>query len=92
MPFIEVKATDAATGATFPSKAAMKRAIAADPRKVQFTSVPSLGPAWYGTAQEFGWSERAKAGLKLTVVGPDPETSRKWYGTIEVKNGKLKAS
>lgn len=88
MTFIEVKATDAVTGETFPSKAAMKRAIAADPRKVRLVSV-AMGPQFHGTAADF---LAANFNAKLTVVGPDPFTSRKWYGTIEVKNGKLKAS
>lgn len=89
MSFIEVKATDHA-GGLFKSKAAMKRALEADPSRVFFTSVALLGPQWSGTAQEFltGGPENTK----LTVVGPDPYTARNWYGTIEVKAGKLKAS
>jgi hypothetical protein len=89
MPFIEVKATDYA-GRSFPSKAAMKRAIVADPNRVRFTSVATLGPTWTGSATDF--LTDGPAGVKLTVVGPDPYTDRKWYGTVEVKNGQLKAS
>lgn len=89
MPFIEVKATTF-SGQPFASKAAMKRAIDADPAKVRFVGVASLGPVWTGSAAEF--LVDGPAGTKLTVVGPDPYTNRKWYGTIEVKNGKLKAS
>ena len=89
MPFIEVRATDY-RGGLFASKAAMKRAIAADPSQVRFTSVASLGPSWTGSAAEF--LADGPANTKLTVVGPDPYTDRKWYGTVEVKNGQLKAS
>lgn len=89
MPFIEVKATDYA-GGLFKSKAAMKRAIEADPARVFFEAVQGLGPKWYGTAAEF--LADGPANTKLTVVGPDPYTDRRWYGTVEVKNGKLKAS
>ena len=89
MAFIEVKATDYA-GGLFKSKAAMKRAIDADPARVRFVSVASLGPAWTGSAAEF--LADGPANTKLTVVGPDPYTARNWYGTVEVKNGKLKAS
>lgn len=89
MAFIEVRATDYA-GALFKSKAAMKRAIADDPAKVMFTSVATLGPSWCGTAAEF--LADGPANTKLTVVGPDPYTDRRWYGTIEVKAGQLKAS
>lgn len=91
MAFTEVRATDYA-GGLFKSKAAMKRAVEADPRKVRFESVSPMGQQWSGTAQEFLWSDRAAAGLKLTVVGPNPFTDRSWYGTVEVKNGKLKIS
>lgn len=89
MAFIEVRATDYA-GGLFKSKAAMKRAIAENPSRVRFTSVASLGPRWTGSAAEF--LTDGPAGTKLTVVGPDPYTDRKWYGTVEVKNGQLKAS
>lgn len=89
MPFIEVKATDYA-GGLFKSKAAMRRAIEADPSQVRFVSVPSLGPQWSGTAADF--LANGPANTKLTVVGPDPERLRNWYGTVEVKNGQLKAS
>lgn len=89
MAFIEVKATDYA-GGLFKSKAAMKRAIDADPTRVFFEAVQGLGPKWYGTAAEF--LADGPAGTKLTVVGPDPERLRNWYGTVEVKNGQLKAS
>ena len=92
MAFTEVKVIDVRSGALFPSKAAMKRAIEADSRSVMFRSVSPLGQQWEGTAQEFGWSDRAKNGLKLTIVGPDPFTDRRWYGTVEIKNGKLKVS
>lgn len=89
MAFIEVKAMDY-TGGLFPSKAAMKRAIEADSSKVIFEAVQGLGPKWYGTAAEF--LTAGPAGVKLTVVGPDPERQRKWYGTVEVRNGTLKVS
>jgi hypothetical protein len=86
MAFIEVKATDAKSGALFPSKAAMKRAIAADVKSVLFRSVPSLGGSFWGTA------DQVPAGTTLVVVGPDPETSRKWYGNVFFKNGALKVT
>ena len=90
MAFIEVKAVEYKTGSAFKSKAAMKRAIDADLGGVMFLSVASLGPQWTGTAAEF--LADGPVNTKLTVVGPDPYTNRKWYGTVEVKAGKLKAS
>lgn len=85
MAFIEVKATDATTGGLFPSKAAMKRAIAENVKAVRFASV-GMGPQFHGTADE------VPAGTTLVVVGPDPFTSRKWYGNVKVVNGKVKVS
>lgn len=89
MAFIEVKATDYA-GGLFKSKAAMKRALAEDPSKVMFRSVPSLGPSWSGSAADF--LTGGPANTTLVVVGPDPEVLRNWYGNVVVKNGQLKAT
>ena len=89
MPFIEVKATATATGALFPSKAAIKRAHAADPGSVTFQSVQGMGGYFYGTVTG---PESLAPGLKLTIVGPDPEVSRNYYGTVEIAKGKVKIS
>jgi hypothetical protein len=89
MPYAEVKATDARSGALFPSKAAMKRAYAADPASVRFQGVTPMGPQFSGTVTS---PADLPDGLKLTVVGPDPFTHRAWYGTVEAKNGKIKIS
>lgn len=89
MAFIEVKATASASGALFPSKAAIRRAWEADPRSVTFQSVQGLGGYFYGPVLG---PESLPNGLKLTVVGPDPERLRNYYGTVEVKGGKVKIS
>jgi hypothetical protein len=72
------------------SKAALKRALAADPALVQFDTTGALGPrsrsmAIDATPEDIGED-------KLSVVGPDPFTARNWYATVEVKNGKVKIS
>lgn len=87
MAFIEVGATAAGTGALFPSKAAIKRAWAADPASVIFTSVGSVmdggrqGAAFRGPVTG---PESLPENTKLTLVGPDPFRQRNYYGTIEV--------
>jgi hypothetical protein len=88
MAFTEVMATDRA-GGLFASKAAMKRAHAENPASVRFESVSPMGPQFDGTVES---PADLPDGLKLTVVGPNPFTDRRWYGTVEVKNGKVKIS
>ncbi len=86
MAFIEVGAVAAQTGALFPSKAALKRAWAYDRRSVRFISVatviaPRRGEAFDGTVST---PADLPTGTKLTLVGPDPERQRNYYGTVEV--------
>jgi hypothetical protein len=46
-----------------------------------------LGPAFEGTAEEI------PAGATLSVVGPDPFTSRRWYATVtRTANGSVKVA
>jgi hypothetical protein len=91
MAFIEVGATDSATGALFPSKAAIRRAWTADPQSVRFTSVASVVAPRDG--QAFNGPVSTPADLpentKLMLVGPDPYRQRNYYGTVEVKKGKI---
>lgn len=80
-------------GQRFKSKAALKRAMEADPSKVMF----------YGTAQELGQQlgnvgtvtgnmldEALPEGTTLVVVGPDPERLRNWYGNVKRAKGVIK--
>jgi hypothetical protein len=94
MPYIEVGAVTTDTRDLFPSKAAIKRAWAADPASVTFISVatvvaPSRGQAFNGPVT---CPADLPAGTKLTVVGPDPERKRNYYGTVEVAKGAVKIS
>jgi hypothetical protein len=63
------------------SKAALRRALAAGER-VTFDVTSPLGPRGGdlidGTPDDVGTD-------KLQVVGPDPYTTRNWYGTVQVK-------
>lgn len=70
------------------SKKALKEALAAGPKviAVEFERTSELGPALPRNVYEL------PPGTKLQVTGPDPYTSRKWYATVELVNGKVKVS
>ena len=69
------------------TKAALKRALADNPASVTFdpTSMFHTGPSLYAV-------DDITDGVKLSVCGPDPETSRKWFVTVERRNGKIRVS
>jgi hypothetical protein len=67
------------------SKRALREAIAADASKVIFYGT-SVSSTYYGRVSDI------KDGMTYQVVGPDPERSRKWYATVEKKNGKIRVS
>lgn len=94
MTYINVGAQDHA-GGLFASKAALKRAMAADPSKVVFVgTAQELGPQLGNVGTVWGSMlvEALPAGTTLVVVGPDPHRDRRWYGNIVVKNGVVKIS
>lgn len=67
-----------------------KKQLKAEIDSIQFYDTSPLGQTFHG-----GWGDLADnfpAGTKLTVVGPDPFTDRKWYATVEVVNGKVKVT
>ena len=57
------------------SKKAIKEAVAADPASVEIESTSIFG-GYSGPVTELPLGE------SVTFVGPDPYTSRKFYGTI----------
>lgn len=69
-----------------PTKIALKRAIAADPAKVNFYATDA-----FGANRDKSWfADKLDIGVKYSVVGPNPYTSRKWYATVEMQaNGKI---
>lgn len=67
------------------SKKAVKEAIAADPTKVRLEATSMFGNEYDGPVSE------APQGT-YTFVGPDPSTSRKFYGTIKVTSSAIKVS
>jgi len=74
-------------GRFFKSKAALKLALASNPMLVYFESTALMGESFNGNGEDVC----ARLGSNtLSVCGPDPHRSRKWYANIKVINGKLK--
>lgn len=87
MSYVNCGAMDEELGARVKTKKALKEAIASHPDKVYFDGTSAMGP------QFSGYANKLPQGTKLSVVGPDPYTSRKWYATVEVSaQGKIKVS
>lgn len=82
--YVNVGARDKNSFADIPTKAALKRAI---------TDFPD-NTVLYDTSEMSVKSERTLSnldiGVKYSVCGPNPYTSRKWYATVEkLPNGKI---
>ena len=79
------------TGLDFASKAAIKRALTESPAKITFTEIGTLANNFHATV----WTvaelvrEIGDSGRTLLVVGPDPYTNRRFYGTLSVSRGKV---
>lgn len=58
------------------SKAALKRALADTPGKVWFDATTAIGPRVGARFNALDIPE----GVVLNVTGPNPYTSRRWYG------------
>ncbi len=68
------------------TKRALKNGCEAEPGRVHFYSTALFGDQFFGTAAEL------EEGKQLTVVGPDPYTSRKWYATVSMRDGKVRVA
>lgn len=72
-----------------PTKKVLKQAIVTDPTRVILYSTDAFGAnagkRWNGDNLEIG--------VRYSVTGPNPYTSRKWYATVEkLANGTIKVS
>lgn len=72
------------------SKRALREALASG-AEVSFDTTSAFGPTEMITAPGFSdavvaftGSRRLVRGEKLSVVGPDPYSNRKWYATVEI--------
>ena len=72
-----------------PSKAALKRMVKESPGIVRFDQTSALGNN--GMPKLIALT-MLTPGITLSVVGPDPYESRKWYANVEFKNGKIVVS
>ena len=71
------------------SKAAIRRALKDSPDAIVWAEVPTIGNGW--SERSFTTTELlAEEFSTLTLVGPDPQTSRKWYGSLTVKGDGVK--
>lgn len=71
-------------GTDIPTKAALKRAIAANPDDVVVYGTSDFSPFT-------GSVDNLEIGVKYSVTGPNPYTSRKWYATLEKgQDGKIR--
>ncbi len=68
------------------TKKALKEQVSNDPESVGFFNTSPMGPQWSGPISEL------PDGVTLTIVGPDPDKSRKWYANIRRVNGKFKVT
>ncbi len=63
------------------SKKALREALVATPDAVSFDGASFLGPQFSGSVAEL------PAGITLSVCGPDPYRSRKWFANVSLVNG-----
>lgn len=59
------------------TKSALKAAVKANPSAVRFYGTSPMGPQFSGPATDI------PEGTTLTVVGPDPYRSRKWFASVK---------
>jgi len=72
-----------------PTKKELKRQITETPERVQVYSTDAFGENRGKTWK----ADNLVIGVKYSVTGPNPYTSRKWYATVEkLANGTIKVS
>ena len=70
------------------SKKAVKEAIAANPASVHLENTSGFSNNFDIDLDE----KIAQGDFRTAFVGPDPYNKRNFYGTIEVKDGRVKVS
>lgn len=82
--YVEVHATSIPDNSDFPTKAALKRALAADPAKVHIASVSPFNAPIRTSV------DKAPEAFIYQVTGPNPYTKRNWYANVTVRaDGKI---
>ena len=75
------------------TKKELREAVAAYPDSVSFDATSIIiqpAEGGYGTPQAS--LDAVREGHKLSVVGPDPFTNRRWYATVEMGKNGIKVS
>lgn len=94
MKYINVGAIDYNTGDRFLTKSALKKAVLAKADVIfDQTAFPHFDglPGHIDLRNLLDYAESGRD-FELSVVGPDPYKSRKWYAKVSVKNGEFKVS
>lgn len=78
--YVNVGAKYNETQTDIPTKAALKRAIKENPSNVYLYDTS----AFSSVAGTTGTVDILLKGVKYSVCGPNPYTSRKWYATVEI--------
>lgn len=78
--YVNVGAQYNADKRDIPTKKALKDAIKADPTSVYLYDTS----AFPGAVTNSGTVDMLGKGVKYSVTGPNPYTSRKWYATVEI--------
>jgi hypothetical protein len=69
------------------SKAEVKRVAAATPERLRVEATSYFGNEWEG------YADKLPVGLVVRFVGPEPSTSRKFYGTLtRLSDGRLRVA
>jgi len=84
MEYVEIGVKDASTHQHVKTKSALKALVKDDPTKVGIyvLSLFHAGTISAQTVAELPTEHR------YPVAGPNPQTDRKWFATVEYKNGK----
>lgn len=71
------------------TKTGLRAALAVQPENVTFDTTQSRGPragdTIHADVDDIG-------SYRLSVVGPDPYTDRRWYAVVQITKGKIKVS
>jgi hypothetical protein len=70
---------DNLTGRDIPTKSELKRQIGQKAATVTFYSTDAFG----ANAEKLWFGDSLTIGVKYSVAGPNPYTSRKWFATVE---------
>lgn len=86
--WVNVGAKNILAGTDIPTKKALKELFATDAANVGLYATDVFGE--FATMSWFG--DNLEIGVKYSVAGPNPYTSRKWYATVEKTAKGIKVS